>query len=46
MLVLFELAAGYTIFNVNDEGVIKDPDAAWKIFESEKSIKQKQAIFF
>nr|CAG8478950.1 9867_t:CDS:2 [Entrophospora candida] len=44
MLVLFELASGYAVFNVNDDGAIKDPEASWKIFDSQKSIKKNITV--
>ncbi|KNC85653.1 nucleolar protein 58 [Sphaeroforma arctica JP610] len=34
MLVLFETPAGYALFKVLDEGVLKKPDDIWKSFET------------
>lgn len=34
MLVLFETPAGYALFKVLDEGILKKPDNIWESFET------------
>lgn len=34
MLVLFETPAGYALFKVMDEGILKKPDNVWESFET------------
>lgn len=34
MLVLFETPAGYALFKVMDEGILKKPDNMWESFDT------------
>jgi hypothetical protein len=34
MLVLFETPAGYALFKVLDEGLLKKPESVWESFEN------------
>lgn len=45
MLVLFETAAGYALFEVLKEGKLKEPDELWKEFETPEAAK-KTYVFF
>jgi nucleolar protein 58 len=45
MLVLFETAAGYALFEVLQEGKLKEPDELWKEFETPEAAK-KTYVFF
>lgn len=45
MLVLFETAAGYALFEVLKEGKLREPDELWKDFETPEAAK-KTYVFF
>ncbi|CAG8490815.1 13297_t:CDS:2 [Acaulospora morrowiae] len=40
MLVLFETAAGYALFQVLDEGKLENPEDLWKVFETPEKAKE------
>ena len=45
MLVLFETPAGYALFKVMDEGVLKNPDNIWEAFESPAKASKTYVCF-